>query len=146
MERRQVHYLLVEDDDDHAEFLMRTLRRERDSNHVVRVCDGAEAIAYLQGDGPHAERPTPDLVLLDLKLPKLDGHEVLERIKSQSALLTIPIVVMTTSDTDSDRRKAYECHANGYLVKPADFDAFRKLISDIDAYWGNWNRTPTDSG
>lgn len=143
MDSPQVHFLLVEDDDDHAEFLMRTLRR-RESNHVVRVCDGAEAIAYLQAEGAHIGRPVPHLVLLDLKLPKIDGHEVLDRIKSQPELRAIPVVVLTTSDTENDRRRAYESQANGYLVKPADYEGFRKLIHDLDTYWGDWNRTVTD--
>lgn len=144
MEQTETHFLLVEDDDDHAEFLMRTLRTYSTSSRVLRVCDGAEALEYLQGEGQYAGRVLPNLVLLDLKLPKLDGHEVLERIKSQPLLKHIPVVVMTTSDTESDRRKAYDRAANGYLVKPADFERFRQMIRDLGAFWGDWNRTVTD--
>lgn len=132
---------MVEDDDDHAEFLIRTLRSRSESDRIERVSDGADAIAYLEGAAPYGGRILPDLVILDLKMPKLDGHEVLERIKSQPTIRSIPIVVLTTSDTESDRRKAYERGANGYLVKPTDFDDFRRMVRDLGAYWGDWNRT-----
>lgn len=139
-----VQFLVVEDDDDHAEFLIRALNHASDANQVTRVCDGAEAVAYLCGEGAYAGRPTPNIVLLDLKLPKIDGHEVLARIKSDPNLLDIPVVVLTTSDADSDRARAYAYHANSYLVKPVDFDRFRQLIQIVDTYWGKWNRTVTD--
>ncbi len=138
-------FLLIEDDDDHAEFLTRALKRARPTNQVDRMSDGAQALAYLRGEGEHAGRPTPDVILLDLKLPKVDGHEVLAGIKSDPALFTIPVVVLTTSDAESDRARAYAHHANSYLVKPIDFERFRQLIHDLEAYWGIWNRPAADA-
>lgn len=140
MDKNAVHFLLVEDDDDHAEFVMRGLRTRRENNFVVRLCDGAEAIAYLEGEGEYSGRVTPNVVLLDLKLPKVDGLDVLTYIKSEPALRTIPVVVLTTSDADSDRARAYENQANSYLVKPVDYARFRQMIHDLDVYWGDWNR------
>lgn len=146
MDGEEVRYLLVEDDDDHAEFLERTLKRCRRTNQVTRLCDGAEAVAYLTAPEAQPDRALPHLILLDLKLPKLDGHEVLERIKSEPSLSGVPVVVLSTSDTDSDRRKAYERHANGYLVKPTDFESFREMIQALDHYWGRWNRSAAHNG
>ncbi len=138
-------FLLIEDDDDHAEFLIRALKRARSTNEVERMSDGAQALTYLRGEGEHAGRPTPDVILLDLKLPKVSGHEVLAGIKSDPVLLTIPVVVLTTSDAESDRARAYASHANSYLVKPIDFEQFRQLIHDLEAYWGICNRPAADA-
>ena len=138
-----LRFLLVEDDEDHAAIVLRTLRRNRVGNVVDHVTDGAEALAYLRREGAFADREPPDIVLLDLKLPKVDGHEVLAAIKSDPALAPIPVVVLTTSAAETDRIKAYEHHANSYLVKPIDFKRFRQMVKDLDLYWGMWNRPAT---
>ncbi|WP_342190274.1 response regulator [Stieleria varia] len=135
-------FLLVEDDDNHAHLVMRSLQKARVQNRVFRVSDGAEALAFLRSEGDFADTPHPDVVLLDLNLPKLSGHEVLAIIKQDEHLKTIPVVVMTTSDAESDRVKAYEHHANSYVVKPLDFDRFRELVRDLCLYWGVWNEPP----
>lgn len=135
-------FLLVEDDDNHAHLVMRSLKKARVQNQVFRVCDGATALAFLRRQGEYCDKPHPDVVLLDLKLPKLNGHEVLAAIKSDETLKTIPVVVMTTSNAESDRAKAYEHHANSYVVKPLDFDRFRDLVKDLCLYWGVWNEPP----
>lgn len=134
-----VNFLLVEDDDDHAAIVLRTLQHNRMANSVKRVTDGAQAMQYLNRQSPFEDRPTPDVILLDLKLPKVDGHEVLRRIKGDAALCRIPVVVLTTSNAEADRAKAYACHANSYLVKPVNFHRFRQMVSDLSLYWGVWN-------
>lgn len=140
MEGKAIRYLLVEDDDSHAMITMRSLRNNRVPNTVERVTDGAEAMAYLRNEGPYADRARPDAVLLDLKMPRLDGHEVLALIKEDPVLRMIPVIVLTTSDAEDDRLKAYKRHANSYLVKPLSFDRFRQLADDLTQYWGVWNR------
>lgn len=137
-----ITFLLVEDDDIHAHLVTRSLDKSGQSSRVVRVADGAEALAYLHRQGPYAGCPRPDVVLLDLKLPKLDGHEVLAAIKEDEDLKTIPVVVMTTSRAEADRAKAYMHHANSYVVKPVDFEKFQQLVRDLSLYWGVWNEAP----
>ncbi len=141
MDSNLVHFLLVEDNDSHAALISRSFDREgRFNNSLNRVTDGIEALDYLRQRGDYATRPRPDVVLLDLSLPKMDGHELLAAIKRDPQLQTIPVVILTTSDNDADRRKAYQLHANSYLVKPANFDQFRQMVCDLNVYWGVWNR------
>jgi CheY-like chemotaxis protein len=140
MERKLVSFLLIEDDDDHAHLVIRNLKKARIGNEIHRVPDGVEALAFLRQQGQYAGQPRPDIILLDLKLPKLDGHEVLAAIKSDPELQAIPVVVMTTSNAEADRERAYEHHANSYVVKPVDFDKFKQLVVDLSLYWGVWNQ------
>jgi CheY-like chemotaxis protein len=144
MRNRLVRFLLVEDEDVHAELVMRSLQKARVSNEVYRVADGAEALAFLRRQGQYTGEPRPDVILLDLKLPKVDGHEVLEAIKRDESLRVIPVVVMTTSAAETDRAEAYRHHANSYVVKPVDFDKFRQLVTDLSLYWGVWNVPPCE--
>ena len=144
MDGKLFHFLLVEDDDDHAEIVRRTLLHNRVSNTVDRVADGEEALSYLRQEPPYDDRPRPDVILLDLKLPKLNGHEVLTAVKNEPSLRTIPTVVLTTSEAESDRHRAYDNHANSYLVKPVDFQRFRQMVDDLNLYWGLWNSPPAD--
>ncbi len=141
-EARLMHFLLVEDDDDHA-FLVDTALKE---NHVVnavkRLSDGASAIEYLFEGVKSGQHPRPDVILLDLKLPKVDGHDILQRIKEDPVLKTIPVVVLTTSDAETDRIKAYQSYANSYLSKPIDFDKFHQMILALGLYWSAWNQPP----
>ncbi len=143
---RLVSFLLVEDDDDHAQLVMRTLKSNRVTNTIDRVKDGAEALDYLYRRGRFAETSRPDVILLDLKLPKVDGLEVLKVVKGDSQLKVIPVVVLTTSKAERDRAMAYEANANSYLVKPIDFGSFRKMAEDLNLYWGVWNQPIVDDG
>lgn len=137
-----VTFLLVEDDDIHAHLVSRSMGRACGNNQLIRVADGAEALAFLRRQGCYGDVPRPDVVLLDLKLPKIDGHEVLAAIKEDKDLQMIPVVVMTTSRAESDLAKAYEHHANSYVVKPVDFQKFQQLVKDLSVYWGAWNEPP----
>lgn len=134
--------LLVEDDDAHACIVETALRASNDiAVDLVHERDGADAVERLQrcADGTD---PGFDLILLDLKLPRLDGHEVLRRIKAEPKLRQTPVVVLTTSVSTTDLRRAYGSHVNSYLVKPVEFDEFRRMIEDLKTYWGRWNQRP----
>lgn len=137
--RTALHFLLIEDDDDHAEIVLRTVLRSRAGNTIDRVCNGEEGLAYLRSAGRFAGCARPDVVLLDLKLPGRDGHEILREIKGDAALRTIPVVMLTTSSAESDRRTAYANHANSYIVKPMSFSRFRQMVADLSLYWGVWS-------
>ena len=135
-------FLLVEDDDDHATIVTRTLKNERMANLIDRAKDGVEAMQYLRRELPFEKAKLPDVILLDLKLPKKDGLEVLEEIKADEALRHIPVVILTTSDAETDKIRAYRNHANSYLVKPLDATCFKKMVEELNLYWGVWNRAP----
>ncbi len=137
-----VKFLLVEDDDDHAELVRIALQDNHVTNAVERVPDGREAIACLRKEGRYAESPRPDVILLDLKLPIMDGHEVLAVLKDDEELREIPVVVLTTSEADVDKTRAYKNYVNSYLVKPVDFDKFHDMVRDLKLYWGVWNQKP----
>jgi CheY-like chemotaxis protein len=110
----------------------------RDANSAVQVhvaADGIEAMAFLRQEGEHVAAPRPDLILLDLNLPRLDGREVLALIKEDSALKSIPTVVLTTSKAEVDIVKSYQLHANCYLTKPAHLDDFESLVAKINDFW-----------
>jgi two-component system, chemotaxis family, response regulator Rcp1 len=109
-----------------------------DANGSVRLhvaSDGVEAVAFLKGEGTHAHAPRPDLILLDLNLPKMDGREVLAFIKGHASLATIPTVILTTSDAEADILMSYELKANAYLSKPVELDAFETLVKSISDFW-----------
>jgi two-component system, response regulator len=133
-----VEILLVEDNANDAELTLRALKKRNLANQV-RVCrDGAEAMDYFS-DGAS---PVPKVVLLDLKLPKVDGLEVLRRLKQDSSTKSIPIVVLTSSREEPDIERAYALGANSYIVKPVDFEAFAQAVSDIGLYWLLLNHPP----
>ena len=134
--------LLVEDDEAHAEIVRRNFKEFLLANHLNHVTDGEAALDYLfqrNGFSDPASSPRPDIVLLDLRLPKVDGLEVLKIIKSDSDLCLIPTVVLTTSAAETDRVRAYGYHANSYLVKPVDFAHFTELMEVFGYYWLAWN-------
>jgi CheY-like chemotaxis protein len=137
--------LLVEDNPDHAELIMRSFEEHRILNQIMHVMDGAEALDYLFHKGAYTDpktSPQPHVILLDLRLPKIDGLEVLEQIKSSECLLRIPVVALTSSESERDMAGAYNRHVNSYLVKPVDFEKFGKLMDDLGFYWLAWNRKP----
>lgn len=136
------HFLLVEDDDDHADLVLRAMREERVRNSVARVCDGEAAIRYLRQESEYANATRADVVLLDLNLPRMSGQEVLRCIKSDALLDATPVVVLTTSDAESDRARAYELKVNSYVVKPLDFKQFQDMVHQLGLYWGVWNAPP----
>jgi len=142
MNARPIHFLLVEDDDGHADLVNLAMNENRVTNTLDRVCDGAEALAYVHARAPFADRQRPDVILLDLKLPKVDGLDVLAQLKADRGLRTIPVVILTTSAMEADRTKAYTRHANSYLVKPVDFTQFHTMIRDLNLYWSVWNQPP----
>jgi CheY-like chemotaxis protein len=148
-EREDVHVLLIEDDPDHEELVRRALQ-DGQARVALRVArHGEEALDYLFRRGEFqdpARSPRPRLILLDLRLPRRDGLEVLAEIKSAPELRAIPAVVLTTSESDQDVARAFAQHANSYLVKPVDFARFEKLIGDVEAYWLDLNRQPGDGG
>jgi two-component system response regulator len=133
-----VEVLLVEDNPQDAELTIRALRRHNLANRLFHVEDGAEAMDFLFARGKYEERPTdvsPKVVLLDLKLPKVSGLEILGSMKSDPRLHTIPVVIVTSSAEDPDIKAAYDLGANGYVVKPVQFDSFMEAMSKVGIYW-----------
>jgi CheY-like chemotaxis protein len=145
MHDQAVHLLLVEDDDAHAMIIERSVLGSGERATMDRVHDGVQAVAYARRQGEFHNRPRPDLILLDLKLPRMHGHEVLRTLKADDDLKMIPVVVLTTSDAEQDRRTAYGLHANSYLVKPTDFAQFRQMMGAMTSYWAVWNRPASES-
>jgi len=136
--------LLVEDNDDHAELVIRQLADHRIANKVIRLVDGQEALDYLfrKGDFEDSKSsPRPHVIFLDLRLPRVDGLEVLKALKDSDELRDIPVVVLTTSEGERDVAKAYLNHTNSYVVKPVDYQKFRDLMDDLGFYWMSWNTT-----
>jgi CheY-like chemotaxis protein len=137
--------LFIEDDPAHAEITMRNFKKNRITNKVIHLWDGQEALDYLFRQGKYSDpelSPVPHLILLDLRLPKVDGLEVLEKIKSVENLKSIPTVILTTSMAEVDISKAYNYNVNSYLVKPMDYDKFSNLIEAFGFYWVVWNKYP----
>jgi Response regulators consisting of a CheY-like receiver domain and a winged-helix DNA-binding domain len=130
--------LLVEDNPDDEALTLRALKKNNIRNEVVVARDGVEAVDYLFGTGVHAGRDLsalPQVVLLDLKLPKLDGFEVLERIRSSEATKFLPVVILTTSNEDQDRIRGYGLGANSFVRKPVEFDKFIEAVRQLGLYW-----------
>ena len=138
----QLRVLLVEDDPDHAELVRRGLERVGSRIDLVHVGDGEQALEYLTSRASRGAPGRPHLVLLDLRLPKVDGLEVLREMKNAPELADIPCVVLTTSRAEGDMVNAYRLHANSYLVKPGDFGRFVELIAGVERYWLEQNAQP----
>ncbi len=137
--------LYIEDEPAHAEIAIRNLAMCRIANKVVHLSDGQEALDYLFRQGKFfdpAASPRPHLILLDLRLPKVDGIDVLTKIKSDSELKKIPVVILTTSAAEADLTKAYINNVNSYLVKPLSFEKFSELLETFGFYWLAWNQYP----
>ena len=138
MQKENMEVLLVEDNPDHAEMVIRSFREHRFECNIHHVSDGALALDYLFNKGDYTDplqNPRPQVVLLDLRLPKIDGLEVLRTIKTTDDLKRIPVIVLTTSEAEKDLGKAYDGYANSYLVKPVNFETFVGLMQNIGFYW-----------
>jgi DNA-binding response OmpR family regulator len=137
--------LFIEDDPAHAEITMRNFKKNRITNKVIHLWDGQQALDYLFRQGEYADpekSPLPHLILMDLRLPKVDGLEVLSKIRTNDSLKCVPTVILTTSEAEIDVSRAYNYHVNSYLVKPLDFDKFANLIEAFGFYWVVWNKYP----
>ena len=140
---KPVEILLVEDNPGDVRLTIEAFRENRLHNNLHVVRDGEEAIAFLRRDGQYADGPRPDLILLDLNLPKKDGREVLAEIKEDSDLKRIPVVILTTSAAEEDILKTYELYANCYVTKPVDLDQFIKVVRSIEEFWMTIVKLPT---
>lgn len=127
--------LLVEDSPGDVRLTLEAFREADKSVHLSVVSDGVEAMAFLRQEGQHVDAPRPDLILLDLNLPKMDGREVLARIKKDDRLKMIPTLILTTSDAEADIVRSYQLQANCYLSKPVELDAFESLVKSISDFW-----------
>jgi two-component system, chemotaxis family, response regulator Rcp1 len=130
-----IEVLLVEDSPGDVRLTQETFRDANPSIRLHVATDGVEAMAFLKHEGTHAHAPRPDLILLDLNLPKMDGREVLAHIKDDANLKTIPTVILTTSDAEADIVRSYQLQANCYLSKPVQLDAFESLVGSINDFW-----------
>ncbi len=145
MKGEPVDILLVEDNPSHAELVIRSFEDHRVANTIHHASDGEAALDYLFRRGEYADpekSPRPHMILLDLHLPKISGLEVLKEIRTSKELDNMPVVILTTSHAEMDVCKAYEYHANSYLVKPLDFGKFTQLMDDLGFYWLGWNYHP----
>ena len=140
-----LHILLVEDNEAHAELVIRGMRDQQVANTIHHVVDGEKALDYLFMREAYADpvkNPRPNFILLDLRLPRVDGLEVLRTIKTTPSLLRIPVVILTSSDAETDIAKSYDYHANSYVVKTLDFKPFTNLVKDLGFYRLGWNAKP----
>ena len=145
MTNPEIELLLVEDSRNDAELTIRALKKNKIANNILHLRDGAAALHFLFGTGEFADRNVhqkPRVVLLDLKMPKVDGLEVLRQIKQNELTKTIPVVVLTSSKEDPDIDMAYALGANSYIVKPVDFEGFTKAVGELGLYWMILNQGP----
>ena len=134
----EVEIVIVEDDPNDAELIMRALRKHNLANRLVLLKDGAEAVDFFFGRGAYADKPvpaTPKVLLLDLKLPKISGIEVLQRIKADERTRNIPVVMLTSSREERDLKDAYALGVNSYVTKPINFEEFAKAVAELGMYW-----------
>ncbi len=132
---RAIEILLVEDNPGDVELTREALNAAKVSNRLHVVDDGAEAVDFLFKRGRFADAPRPDIILLDLNLPKKDGRQVLSEVKAEPSLAQIPVVVLTTSQAEEDIVRAYQLHANCYISKPVDFNQFLRIVASIEEFW-----------
>ena len=145
MNEEKVDVVIVEDDPNDAELIMRVFRKHNMVNKIVLLKDGAEALDFLFAQGAYTQQPASHgakLILLDLKLPKISGIEVLQRLKSDERTKEIPVVVLTSSREERDLRDAYGLGVNSYVTKPINFDEFAKAVAELGLYWLMLNRPP----
>ena len=132
---KPIEILLVEDNEGDVRLAVEALKDAKIYNHINFVQDGVEAMAYVRKQGKYARALRPDLILLDLNMPKKDGREVLAEIKADPDLRSIPVVILTISQAEQDILKAYDLHANCYITKPVDLDQFNKVVHSIEEFW-----------
>lgn len=132
---RPIEILLVEDSPGDVRLTQEALKESKVRNRIGVVGDGEEAMAFLRREGKYIDAPRPDLILLDLNLPKKNGHEVLAEIKQDPGLKNIPVVILTASGAEADILKGYDLHANCYIVKPVDLDQFIEVVKSIEDFW-----------
>ena len=140
---KPVEILLVEDNKGDVGLIEEVFEEAKIRNNLHVAEDGEEAMLYLHGEGKFSGSPRPDIILLDLNLPKKDGREVLREIKEDDNLQNIPVVVLTTSNAEKDILRAYDLHANAYITKPLDFDQFIKVVESIENFWLEIVKLPT---
>jgi two-component system, chemotaxis family, response regulator Rcp1 len=133
--KREITILLVEDNEGDIVLTVEALREAKITNKVVVVRDGEEALNYLYREGKYHDVESPDIIFLDINLPRVDGKEVLIKIKADETLRSIPVVILTTSDNEKDITESYDNHANCYITKPVDFNKFMRVISMINDFW-----------
>jgi CheY-like chemotaxis protein len=138
-----IEVLLVEDDPGDVLLIREAFEDNKVANRLHVVADGVEALQFMRREGPHGDAPRPDLVLLDLNLPRKDGREVLAEVKADGELRTIPVVVLTTSQAEEDVLRSYDLHANAYVTKPVDFDRFIGVVRQIDQFFVSVVKLPT---
>lgn len=146
MNAELISVLLVEDDPGDVLLIREAFNEQKVGNVLSVVSDGVQAMEYVRGEGPYAERERPDLVLLDLNLPRKSGAEVLTEIKGDAGLATIPVIVLTTSEAEEDVLLSYKAHANAYITKPVDFERFREIVHKIDDFFIGIVRLPPRQG
>ena len=141
---KPIEILLVEDNPGDARLTREALSTSKVRNRLHRACDGEEAMRFLRREGAFAEMPTPDLVLLDLNLPRRDGREVLEDIKNDPALKHIPVVILTSSQAEEDILRSYRLHANCFITKPVDLEQLTKVVQGIEQFWFTLVKLPPE--
>jgi chemotaxis family two-component system response regulator Rcp1 len=141
-----IEILLVEDSPADVRLTLEALKEEKIHNNLSVVNDGVEALAFLRKEGKYAQSPRPDLILLDLNLPRKDGREVLAEIKNDDKLKAIPVVVLTISEAESDILKSYSLHANCYITKPIDLNQFSHVVKSIQDFWLAIVKLPANKG
>jgi chemotaxis family two-component system response regulator Rcp1 len=132
---KPIEILMVEDNPGDVRLTVEALKETKLNNNLSIAKNGVEALAYLRQEGDHADAPRPDLILLDLNLPKKDGREVLAEIKADPVLMRIPVVILTTSQAEEDILRSYDLHANCFVTKPVDLDQFMKVVQSIEDFW-----------
>ncbi len=140
---KDIHILLVEDNEGDIVLTIEALKEAKILNNIDVVRDGEEALKFLRKDERYGEAITPDIIFLDINLPKIDGTEVLSIIKNDDVLKVIPVIMLTTSDAEKDVMKAYYNHANCYITKPVDIEKFMEVIQTIKSFWINIVKLPT---
>lgn len=141
---RPIELLLVEDSEPDVRLTKEALNEAKVKNRLWVVEDGVEAMEFLRREGNYPDAPRPDLILLDLNLPRKDGRQVLKELKADDSLKRIPVVILTTSKSEEDVLKAYDLHANCYISKPVDFNRFMEVVKSVEDFWLTVVRLPND--